>query len=135
MSSKEQGVTDDFFIIDRDFMTELPIEISYKLTEETPVFSSDSVYAYFDNQKIDFPLVLRRWKKGDFFYPYGLKGKKLISDFFIDQKFSLTQKEDAWLLCSGEKVIWIVGYRSDNRFRVDADTKEILILKLENGTH
>ena len=135
MSSNEQGMTKDFFIIDRDFKSELPIKISNKLTKETPAYNSDSVYAYFDNQKIDFPLVLRHWKKGDIFYPYGLKGKKLISDFFIDQKFSLVQKEETWLLCSGEKVLWIVGHRSDNRFRVDENTKEILILKLEDGSH
>jgi len=125
----------DFFIIDEDFNTELPIDISFEFQKNTPTFNSDSCFAYFDKKKVNFPLVLRHWKKGDVFYPFGLSGKKLISDFFIDNKFSIAQKEASWLLCSGEEVMWVVGHRSDNRFRVDENTQEILILKLEDGIH
>ena len=127
--------TTDFFIIDEDFIAELPIEISFEVQNNTPAFNSNSHFAYFDKKKVNFPLVLRHWKKGDVFYPFGLNGKKLISDFFIDNKFSIAQKEASWLLCSGEEVMWVVGHRSDNRFRVDENTQEILILKLEDGAH
>ena len=131
----DQNESKDFYIIDKDFTNDIPIAINFEFTTEMPVFSADPSYAYFDSQNIDFPLILRRWNKGDSFYPFGLKGKKLISDFFIDNKLSIAQKEEVWLLCSGDKVMWIVGYRSDNRFKIKENTKEILILKFENGTH
>ena len=85
--------------------------------------------AYFDADKLDSVLQLRRWQQGDWFIPFGMKGRKKVSDYFSDHKFTLEQKENAWLLCSGQSVIWLVGERSDNRFRVSADTKRILIVK------
>lgn len=85
--------------------------------------------AYFDYEKLKFPLLLRKWKKGDFFFPFGMKGKKKLSDYFVDKKYSLIDKENAWLLCSGQNIIWIVGERTDNRYRIDEKTKYVLIVK------
>ncbi|WP_029905029.1 tRNA lysidine(34) synthetase TilS [Prevotella sp. 10(H)] len=82
---------------------------------------------YLDMDKIKFPLVLRKWKQGDWFIPFGMKGKKKVSDYFSDNKFSLFDKEAAWLLCSGDNnILWIVGYRSDERFKITDDTTKIL---------
>jgi tRNA(Ile)-lysidine synthase len=89
--------------------------------------------ATFDLKKITFPLILRRWQKGDAFYPYGLNKKKKLSDYFIDCKFSITDKENTWLLCSGKDIIWIAGHRIDHRFRVTSRTKEVLQVKLLKG--
>ena len=88
-------------------------------------FSEDKKVASFDFDKLVFPLILRKWKKGDHFFPLGMNNKKLLSNFFIDNKFSLFEKEDTWLLTSNDKVVWIVGHRIDNRFKVDKPTKNI----------
>lgn len=127
-----QNESKDFFIIKEDFESNAPIQFSYKVQNETPTYNPDTHFAYFDLDKVDFPVVLRRWKNGDVFYPFGLNRKKLISDFFVDNKFSIVRKEESWLLCSGEKVMWVVGHRTDNRFKVDANTKNILILKIKD---
>ncbi len=81
--------------------------------------------ACLDHEKLKFPLILKKWKEGDYFYPLGLNSRKKLSDFFIDRKFSLLDKENAWLLCSGNKIVWIVGFRIDNRFKITKRTKKI----------
>ena len=84
--------------------------------------------AYFDYDKLTFPLTLRTWKEGDWFIPFGMKGRKKLSDYFSDHKFSRLDKERTWLLCSGGAVIWIVRERSDNRFCLDKTTKSVLVV-------
>ena len=88
----------------------------------------DKNIAYFDYDKLAFPLTLRTWKEGDWFIPFGMKGRKKLSDYFSDHKFSRLDKERTWLLCSGGAVIWIVGERSDNRFCLDKTTKSVLVV-------
>ena len=83
---------------------------------------------YVPERKLNFPLTIRKWRKGDFFYPFGMNGKKKLSNFFKDEKFSLPEKEHAWILCSGGDIVWILNHRADKRFAVeDPDTK---ILKI-----
>ncbi|MFA5970825.1 MAG: tRNA lysidine(34) synthetase TilS [Lentimicrobiaceae bacterium] len=84
--------------------------------------------ACLDIDKLVFPLQLRRWQKGDWFIPLGLKGKKKLSDFFIDQKISLADKEKTWLLLSGEDIVWLIGKRIDNRFCITPNTKKAFVL-------
>ncbi len=93
-------------------------------------------FASLDLRKIKFPLQIRRWRKGDYFYPYGLTrknsdkpGKKKLSDFFVDQKLNLLDKEKAWVLLSGQQIVWVVGYRIDDRFKFTSNTKKILLLE------
>jgi len=81
---------------------------------------------YVDVAKIDFPLIVRRWKEGDFFYPSGMQGKKKLSKFFKDEKLSLVDKENIWLLCTDDDIIWIIGYRADRRYSTQENTKKIL---------
>ena len=83
-----------------------------------------------DNRKLSFPLVIRHWKQGDVFYPFGMQQKKKLSDFFIDNKFSILEKENTWLLCSGNDIIWIIGHRVDNRFRITDETRELVIFEM-----
>lgn len=85
---------------------------------------------YIDLEKVEFPLELRQWKHGDWFIPFGMKGKKKVSDYFNDNKFSLFEKEATWILTSEDKIVWIVGHRSDNRFRITPKTRTILEIKL-----
>lgn len=83
-----------------------------------------------DYNKIEFPLTIRKWQKRDYFYPIGLQGKKKISKFFKDEKLSVTEKENTWLLCSNNQIIWVIGYRLDERFKVSETTSKILKIKL-----
>ncbi len=85
---------------------------------------------YVDFDLLKFPLNIRKWQEGDFFYPFGMKGKKKLSDYFKDEKLSLADKEKIWLLCSGNEIVWIIGKRADNRFKINQQTKKIYKIEL-----
>ncbi len=86
-------------------------------------------YAWFDLEKLDFPLIIRNWQEGDSFHPFGMNGNKKVSDFFIDLKLSLFEKSDCPVFVSGDKIMWIAGKRSDHRFRITKETKKVLVMK------
>ena len=112
-----------------------PVHLSFTKTTTGKKFSIDpsKEVANLDLRKIVFPLLLRRWKRGDSFYPFGLNKKKKLSDYFIDSKLSILEKENTWLLCSGIHIIWIIGHRIDHRFRVTSQTKEVLQVRWLKG--
>jgi len=85
---------------------------------------------YVDKDLLKFPLSVRQWQKGDYFYPFGMQGKKKLSKFFKDEKFSLIEKENILLLCSGDDIVWIINNRADNRFKVDKNTNEVLKISI-----
>ncbi|MFW6277213.1 MAG: tRNA lysidine(34) synthetase TilS [Prolixibacteraceae bacterium] len=86
--------------------------------------------AGLDLDKLEFPLLIRKWRQGDYFQPLGMTGFKKLSDFFIDQKVPVHEKENIWLLCSGQNIVWVMGHRIDNRFRITTETKHILRIEL-----
>lgn len=94
--------------------------------------SKEPNIALFDSNLIDFPLTLRKWQKGDYFAPLGMENLKKVSDFFIDNKLSISEKENTWILESVGKIIWIVGKRIDNRYKITSKTKEVLKLTISN---
>ena len=89
---------------------------------------------YVDSEKLHFPLKLRNWKKGDSFHPFGMTGKKKVSKFFKDIKIPLNEKEKIWLLLSDETIVWIIGHRMDDRFKVTQGTSQILKLTFNEET-
>ena len=83
-----------------------------------------------DADQLKFPLTLRKWEEGDFFYPLGMKGKKKLSKYFKDEKLSLIDKEQIWILLSGVDVVWIIGKRADDRLKITESTTNILKIEL-----
>ncbi|BAX79013.1 tRNA lysidine(34) synthetase TilS [Labilibaculum antarcticum] len=122
----------EYSIAEEDSLLKIPLEIKISKLDRTTGFKfpTDQKIACLDSNLLKFPLILRKWKEGDSFRPIGMKGKKKISDFFIDQKFSMQDKEDTWLLISGSKIVWVVGHRMDDRFKITKATTKIFRLEL-----
>ena len=108
-----------------------PIRLSLeeRIVDEAFTISSSPHVATFDADRIALPLTLRRWRAGDSFVPFGMTGRKKLSDYFSDHKFSLLRKAAAWILCDASgRILWIVGHRTDNRFRITSKTRRALIV-------
>ncbi len=103
---------------------EYPIQLKFEIVDQIENTSDDIIFV--DKEKLNYPLLLRKWEKGDYFYPFGMHGKKKLSKFFKDGKVDVFSKERQWLLCSGDAIVWVVGRRLDERFKVDGLTKKIL---------
>ena len=116
----------------KEIMT--PLHLTFKNTSELAEKTSNAIY--LDNSKLRFPLTIRRWQQGDYFYPLGMQGKKKLSKFFKDEKYSLLDKENTWLLCSEHQIVWIIGKRQDRRFNANENTTDILKIQLPvNSLH
>ena len=98
--------------------------------EADAIFDAQANVIYVDKAKLKHPLILRKWEEGDFFYPSGMTGKKKLSKYFKDEKMSLIEKENTWLLCSEKDIVWVIGRRADNRFLATENTKQILKIEL-----
>lgn len=107
---------------------EYPVILNFEEHLNTSTFpiEKERHIIYLDKSRLSFPLTIRRWQQGDKFIPFGMKGSKKLSDYFSDKKLSLIDKEKIWLLCSGDKIVWIIGERADDRFRITGSTTTIL---------
>ena len=112
------------FIQKGEGLIDHPLKMSFIPTDKMGYV--DSKVVYVDQALLEYPLELRKWQKGDVFHPFGMKGKKKLSKFFKDEKLSLATKETVWVLLSGGIVVWVIGYRPDDRFKVTSKTKNIL---------
>lgn len=109
-----------------------PFQLLKEEREYTPDFQipREKDTACFDADKLNGTICCRKWQTGDIFVPFGMKGKKKISDYLTDRKFSISQKERQWVLCCGERIAWLIGERTDNRFRIDETTKRVVIYRI-----
>ncbi len=137
---KDRGT---LILSDREIESHLEIRISVKDNKvETPLgtlffdeadalFGKRSNVIFVDEEKLKFPLKLRKWEEGDYFHPFGMQGKKKLSKYFKDEKMSLIDKDQSWVLCSGDDIVWVVGRRADDRFKVVENTSKILKIELQ----
>ena len=96
-------------------------------------YKGDNKIAYLDAELLQFPLKLRLWNIGDYFIPLGMKGKKKISDYFTNQKLNRFEKQETGILENGNgDIIWVAGYRSDDRYKVTIQTQDIFIIEIFN---
>jgi len=111
-----------------------PLVLQFKKVKRTANFAvpKSKKTIGFDYDKLAEKLTIRKWKNGDFFVPLGMRGNKKLSDFFVDNKFSLLDKENTWLMLSGNDIIWVIGHRIDDRYKVTDLTKNILICELSS---
>ena len=108
---------------------DMPISLSFEQVDQVGFSAKNNIYV--NVEMLEYPLHLRRKEEGDYFFPFGMKGKKKLSKYFKDEKMSLIEKENSWLLGDAKcSILWIVGRRADYRFKVDAETKRILIIKI-----
>lgn len=121
---------DIFYINGKTIELIYPIHIQLKQTDKFED-NADVSIAQLDRTKLKFPLKLRKWEEGDFFYPQGMKGKKKLSKYFKDEKYSLIDKDNQWLLVSDNKIVWVVGKRLDERFKVTSSTKDFIRLEVK----
>lgn len=134
LSPKDKVTDCQYIIYNKADMENIPFIVSANTQEIKHgfVIPEDKLTACLDENEIDYPLIIRRWKNGDYFYPLGMKNRKKISDFLIDIKKSLLEKEKINVLVSGGRIAWVIGERIDSRFMIKASTKMVLIIKSKN---
>ena len=115
----------EFKIESIESKVKFPLNLDFSTVSKIGVASDSTIFV--DEDKLVFPLTLRHWNEGDVFQPFGMEGKsKKVSKLFKDEKLSLIDKEKVWLLCSNNQVVWVVGIRQDERFKIDPNSKKLL---------
>lgn len=115
----------EFKIESIESKVKFPLNLVFSNVSEIGVAYDSTIFV--DEDKLVFPLTLRHWNEGDVFQPFGMEGKsKKVSKLFKDEKLSLIDKEKVWLLCSNNQVVWVVGIRQDERFKIDPNSKKLL---------
>ena len=124
---------DDFTTIlinKEELEVKFPIKLSLCNVDNISNVNRNTIFA--DEEKLHFPLQIRKWQEGDVFFPFGMKGSKKLSKFFKDEKLSLLEKASTWLLCSDNQIVWIIGKRQDERFKITETTTKILKINYTN---
>lgn len=133
VAPKTPAAADTVLIREEDEKVRLPggvISVAF-LNAENVSLNKSAAVAQLDAKEVVFPLLVRRWRRGDYFYPLGLRKKKKLARFFIDQKLSTTEKEAIWVVESAQRIVWVVGLRIDERFKLTGNTKTVLQLRWE----
>lgn len=118
-----------FYIEKNQKEVKFPLNLAF--CNVSDISNANANCIFVDEDKLQFPLVIRKWEEGDYFYPFGMKGKKKISKYFKDEKLSLIDKSNQWILCSDKRIVWIIGKRQDERFKIETNTTNILKITLQ----
>ena len=130
ISKISNNLNEHFSINVNDKLLTSPIRINFSIYDYKDFkLIKNSRLAALDYNKLHFPLKLRTWQKGDVFTPIGMKGKKKVSDFMIDEKFSTYQKENTWVICSLDTIVCIVGYRINEYFKLVPQTEKVYLVE------
>ncbi len=125
LSPIEENSNEEFYIDKNQNEVNIPLNLSFCKVTDISASSISSIFV--DENKLKYPLQIRKWKKGDFFQPFGMNGQsKKVSKFFKDEKLSLIAKEKIWLLCSDNQIVWVIGARADERFKVEITSTQIV---------
>lgn len=126
----EELVNEEFEIQENDTEVNFPLKLRLCNVDHISIESNKAIFV--DSEKIRFPLILRKWNEGDVFHPFGMQGKsKKVSKLFKDEKLSLIEKEKTWILSSEDQIVWVVGLRQDERFKIENTTNNILKIELQ----
>ena len=116
---------ESFFIKENELETLNPIHLIFESVQEVSTENKQTIY--IDKDLLKFPLIVRKRENGDYFYPLGMQGKKKLGKYFKDEKFSLLEKENTWLLCNSDnEIIWVINYRQDKRLSINKNSKNLL---------
>jgi len=126
----EMSEKEEFQIAANDTEVNFPLKLTLCNVSHITIDSNKAIFV--DAAKIQFPLILRKWNEGDVFHPFGMEGRsKKVSKLFKDEKLSLIEKEKIWILSSDNQIVWVIGLRQDDRFRVENTTNNILKIELQ----
>lgn len=129
LSPNTEQLEDNFYIEKGQLEVKIPLNITLCKVSDISASSNSSIFV--DEDKLVFPLQIRKWREGDFFQPFGMNGQtKKVSKLFKDEKLSLFEKEAVWLLCSNHQIIWVIGIRTDERFKIEDSTKNIINISI-----
>lgn len=130
---EDESVSENYTIENYNTKIDRPISLHLETLRDLRFIRipKEKSVAMFDYDLLKFPLELRHWKPGDVFSPFGLHGKQKLSDFFTNQKYSIIDKERQWLLCSGDDIIWVVGERISDKYKITNKTKTIYKVEID----
>lgn len=130
LSERKSSNKEEIYSIESlDDKVNIPLKLRFY--KGVNIFETHSNCIFVDESKLKFPLTIRKWQEGDYFYPSGMNGKKKLSKYFKDEKYSLLDKENQWLLCSEDQIVWVIGKRADNRFISKETTHNSIKIVLE----
>ncbi len=128
--AKGNSANEEVYFINKESKgVKIPLNMS--ICNVSDISNANSNCIFVDEDKLHFPLMIRKWEEGDYFYPLGMQGKKKLSKYFKDEKLSLVDKTNQWLLCSDNQIVWVIGMRQDERFKLETNTTNILQITLQ----
>jgi len=135
ISPHHEDLFNRYYLEADDESIKLPLILSWHFADPSAFKTANHQpeLAYLDAEKLNWPLILRSWREGDRFMPLGMQGFKKLSDFFIDLKISIAEKEKVWILESAGDIVWVVGYRIDDRYKIRPETQRLVVFSLETA--
>lgn len=130
LSTRIDAISDEVYVIEKE-QKEVKFPLNISLCQVDDISTSNNKSIFVDEDALEFPLTLRKWQEGDYFYPFGMQGKKKVSKYFKDEKVAVVDKSNQWLLCSDNQIVWIIGMRQDERFKVTTNTTKIVQISLQ----